>query len=189
MASSWGEGARSAVPRPLPGSCPAGASVSPGGRWTYHLAITSMSMSLSCKWPWPWGHKVLHTQLTVTSPAAAPWPGCPEPPQKTPVPRGQPRLLLGPHPNSFLCPAAPSPRAPTSSHARDHTGKGHAGGREGMPSCPTVSGELGGMPPPSPEQPVGGFSWGALLCFMTLHPPNSDKEALTPSVVLGGVEV
>lgn len=43
--------------------------------------------------------------------------------------------------------------------------------------------------PPSPEQPVGGFSWGALLCFMTLHPPNSDKEALTPSVVLGGVEV
>lgn len=146
-ASSQGEGAGSAVPRPLPGSRPAGASVSPGGRWTHHSAITSMSMSLSCRWPLSWGHKVLHSQLMVTSLAATPWPECPEPPQETPVPRSWPRFLLGPHPNSFLCPAVPFPRAPASSHARDHTGKGHAGGREGLPLCPTVSGELGGVAP------------------------------------------
>lgn len=184
MASSWGEGARSAVPRPLPGSCPAGASVSPGGRWTYHLAITSMSISLSCKWPWPWGHKVLHTQLTVTSPAAAPWPGCPEPPQKTPVPRGQPRLLLGPHPNSFLCPAAPSPRAPTSSHARDHTGKGHAGGREGMPSCPTVSGELGDMPP-QPRAACGGILLGSPSLFHDIASPEFRQGSPNPQCGVG----
>lgn len=43
--------------------------------------------------------------------------------------------------------------------------------------------------PPQPRAACGGILLGALLCFMTLHPPNSDKEALTPSVVLGGVEV